>query len=164
MSIPPRPGGVSNRILSALPVEENWRPTFFAKLIVLNGGDSLYEADQPISNAHFVLDGIGSVVATMEEGTSIEVMIVGWEGMVGLHALEAPNAVLRPPLLCRYQVAPYRDQRRCRAKRIRSAAERSSVADAAVSAIRFGSGISMRRVQPPARSGRAAGALALDGE
>jgi CRP-like cAMP-binding protein len=94
MSIPSRPTGASNRILSALPPEDYRRLTAEARLISLNAGDSLYPAEQPILNVHFILDGIGSVVATMDEGTSIEVMIVGWEGMVGLHALEAPDAIV----------------------------------------------------------------------
>jgi CRP-like cAMP-binding protein len=94
MSIPSLPSRVSNRILSALPPEDYRRLTSEARRVTLQGGDSLYEADQPIHNVHFVLDGIGSVVTTMEEGTSVEVMIVGWEGMVGLHALEEPNATV----------------------------------------------------------------------
>jgi CRP-like cAMP-binding protein len=94
MAIPSLPSRVSNRILSALPVEDYRRLTSEARHITLPGGGRLYEADQPIHNVHFILDGIGSVVTTMDEGTSIEIMIVGWEGMVGLHALQEPTATV----------------------------------------------------------------------
>lgn len=83
---------ISNRILSALPDEDYRRLTAGAQEVSLNVSDALFEPDAPISSVYFMNDGICSVVTTMAEGTSIEVMIVGHEGMIGLVALESESA------------------------------------------------------------------------
>jgi len=92
VTIPSQPGGVSNRILASLPVADYQRLTLQAKLVTLASGDGLYEANLPIPNVYFILNGIGSIITTMAEGTSIEVMVVGREGIVGLPTLESPES------------------------------------------------------------------------
>ncbi len=52
-------------------------------------GTTLYEPRQPTRNMYFILEGMASVVTTMTDGTSIEILIVGREGIVGLAALES---------------------------------------------------------------------------
>ena len=61
------------------------------------------EPKQPIQNVYFMLDGMASVVQTMTDGDSIEVLIIGREGMVGLPALE--SAVRTVPTLAFMQIA-----------------------------------------------------------
>jgi CRP-like cAMP-binding protein len=85
MSLPAR--GL-NRILSALDPEEYSRLMAGASEVPLEVGHVLYEANQPVSTIHFIESGIGSVVTTMADGTTIEVMVVGYEGIVGLAGLE----------------------------------------------------------------------------
>jgi CRP-like cAMP-binding protein len=94
MAVPSDPRSVSNRILSALPTEEYRRLTERAEAIPLKVRHIFYEAGQLIPFVYFLNDGLGSVVTTMAEGTSIEVMVVGREGMVGLPALESGSATV----------------------------------------------------------------------
>jgi CRP-like cAMP-binding protein len=92
VTVPSQPGGVSNRILSSLPLADYQRLTLQARLVTLASGEGLYEANLPIPNVYFILNGIGSIITTMAEGTSIEVMVVGHEGIVGLPTLESPES------------------------------------------------------------------------
>jgi CRP-like cAMP-binding protein len=75
-----------------LPEADYHRLTLQAKYVSLASGDGLYEANRPIQNVYFILNGIGSIITTMEEGTSIEVMVVGREGIIGLPTLESPES------------------------------------------------------------------------
>jgi CRP-like cAMP-binding protein len=76
----------ANRILANLPVADYQRlraklqPTLFRK------GQSLHEADAPISHVYFPRNGVASVVARMDEGGTVEVATIGNEGVVGLAA------------------------------------------------------------------------------
>lgn len=70
----------------------------------------LYEADQAPKFAYFVTSGIASVVASMEQGETAEVGVIGREGVVGvMHLLgdalvptrcfmQLPGSALRMPL------------------------------------------------------------------
>jgi CRP-like cAMP-binding protein len=82
----------SNRILSALSDDEYRRITEKAQVLDIKLGGSLYEPDRPIPAFYFINSGICSVVTTMNDGTSVEVMIVGREGAIGLPALESASA------------------------------------------------------------------------
>jgi CRP-like cAMP-binding protein len=77
----------TNRLLAALPADEYQRLTRDAVEVRLKLGEFLYEAKQPIHHVYFVLEGLGSVVITVEDGTTVEVMIVGQEGIVGTPAI-----------------------------------------------------------------------------
>ena len=73
-----------NRLLAALPPEEMevLRPGL--EKVSLAFKKSLYEINQPIEFVYFIHRGVVSMVAEMEDGTEIEVAIVGPEGIVGL--------------------------------------------------------------------------------
>jgi len=43
----------------------------------------LYETSHPIDHVYFPIDGVASLVLTMEDGSSVEVGTIGNEGMVG---------------------------------------------------------------------------------
>src|SRR5665811_1217541 len=47
-------------------------------------GERLFNADQPITEVHFPLTGVMSMVTAMEDGSNVEVATVGNEGMVGM--------------------------------------------------------------------------------
>jgi CRP-like cAMP-binding protein len=92
MSVPANRRSVSNRILSALSDEDYLRITAEAQQVSLMLTAPLYEPHEPIPSIYFLNAGICSVITTMADGTSIEVMIVGREGIIGLPALESESA------------------------------------------------------------------------
>src|SRR5438552_6954392 len=74
----------ANRLLSALPPEEYERLLPKMEEIVLTFDTSIYNIGEPISYVYFPLSGIISVLAAIEASSTLEVGIVGREGMVGL--------------------------------------------------------------------------------
>jgi CRP-like cAMP-binding protein len=94
MSVPAKSDEVKNRILFALPQEEYRLLTAQAEAVSLNVGDTLYESNEQILHVHFILNGLGSIVSTLGDGTTVEAAIVGSEGVVGLAALDAKRALV----------------------------------------------------------------------
>ncbi|HET9218142.1 MAG TPA: Crp/Fnr family transcriptional regulator [Terriglobia bacterium] len=86
-----------------MPVEEYRRLVAHGENVQLPVGTVLYEPNQPIRNVYFMLDGIASIVTVMKDGDSIEVLIIGREGMVGLAALESASQTV--PNLAFMQIA-----------------------------------------------------------
>ena len=75
---------IRNRLLAALP------PDAFAELapaldpVGLAFGQTLHEPGQAIQAVHFPEGGMVSMIALLEDGHSVEVGVVGREGLVGL--------------------------------------------------------------------------------
>jgi CRP-like cAMP-binding protein len=78
---PPPP---QNKILAALPSKEYNRLLPHLTLVSLLSGETLYEMEDRIKHVYFVNGAVVSLVTHMEEGLSVEVGLVGNEGMVGL--------------------------------------------------------------------------------
>ena len=76
----------ANRLLAALPGDAYERLLPELEIIELRLRDTLYEANQPIRHVHFPLAGVVSMVATLQDGGTVEVGTIGQEGMVGLPA------------------------------------------------------------------------------
>jgi len=76
-----------NRLLAALPFEEYQRLLPHLELVSLSLNQVLYEIDEPITHVYFPQQSVVSLVALMEDGATIEVGIVGQEGMVGILAI-----------------------------------------------------------------------------
>ena len=57
------------------------------RLVRLSFNDTLYEYGDAIDDVFFPLDSIVSSLAILEDGTTVEVSMVGTEGVVGLSAL-----------------------------------------------------------------------------
>jgi len=80
----PRQSAVRNRLLAALP------PDDFAALapdlqpVELDFRQVLHRPDRPIEAAYFVESGMVSMLAPLEEGQTVEVGLIGSEGLVGL--------------------------------------------------------------------------------
>lgn len=74
----------TNRILNALTRAEYERLAVHLEHIKLAVGEVLYYPDQPITHVYFPNRGTVSVVATFEDGASVEVGMVGNEGMFGV--------------------------------------------------------------------------------
>jgi CRP-like cAMP-binding protein len=77
----------NNQLLLALNREEYARLVPYLKRQQLAQGKVLYEADDPIDYAYFLLSGAVSLLATTAGGRAIEVAEIGNEGLVGLPGL-----------------------------------------------------------------------------
>ncbi|HEX8422211.1 MAG TPA: Crp/Fnr family transcriptional regulator [Pyrinomonadaceae bacterium] len=73
-----------NRILNALPQEEYERLAPHLEYIDTKHGQILYRTDQKIDYVYFPDRAMISLVSQMSDGGSVEVGIVGFEGMAGL--------------------------------------------------------------------------------
>lgn len=90
-----------NRLLDALPEDELQRLRPYLETVALGHKDVIYEPGVTIANVYFSIDGVCSVIATMEDGQMVGVGTVGYEGMVGLPAFLGATTV---PLACFCQV------------------------------------------------------------
>jgi CRP-like cAMP-binding protein len=76
----------TNRLLAALPRDEYRRLLPKLEPFPLVFGEVIYEPGDLIRHIYFPISGIISLLATVEDRASLEVGIVGREGMVGLPA------------------------------------------------------------------------------
>ena len=74
----------TNRILNALTRSEFESLSAHLDPINLSSGEVLYRPEQPITHVYFPNRGTVSLVSTFEDGTSVEVGMVGNEGMFGV--------------------------------------------------------------------------------
>lgn len=74
----------ANRILNALTGSEYERLSAYLEPINLSLGEVLCHPDQPITHVYFPNRGTVSLVSTFEDGGSVEVGMVGNEGMFGV--------------------------------------------------------------------------------
>ena len=82
-----------NRLLAALPLEEYERLLLQLTPTRLRLKQVLIESDTPITDVYLVREGVGSMVATEQEGGDIEVGTVGNEGFVGLPVLHGTDTM-----------------------------------------------------------------------
>jgi len=84
----PTPIAVSNptdnRLIAALPRAECERLISHLELIHLSRGKILFDAGAPIHHGYFPLKGVISLLGMTEDGETVEVAMVGNEGMLGL--------------------------------------------------------------------------------
>jgi CRP-like cAMP-binding protein len=73
-----------NRILGALNPKDYQQLFSQLERVTLVQGDVIYEADAPLKYVYFPETAVLSMLATMEDGRSVEVGPIGREGMVGL--------------------------------------------------------------------------------
>jgi CRP-like cAMP-binding protein len=78
-----------NRLFTQLLATEEGKNLFpaHAKLVSLERNQVLYEQSDPIEFVYFPLDSIVSSLAIMEDGTTLETSMVGYEGLVGISAI-----------------------------------------------------------------------------
>lgn len=77
----------TNRILGGLPPEEHERLAPHLEPITLAVGDVLYYPQEPVTHVYFLNSGMVSIIATFEDGGSVEVGVVGNEGIFGLNVV-----------------------------------------------------------------------------
>jgi CRP-like cAMP-binding protein len=78
---------VKNMILDALPAKEYKRLLSDLEFVALPLDLSLYQSGNVIEYVYFVSDGVVSLVTHMKDGATIEVGLIGREGMVGIPVL-----------------------------------------------------------------------------
>ncbi|HEV8369622.1 MAG TPA: Crp/Fnr family transcriptional regulator [Pyrinomonadaceae bacterium] len=83
-----------NRLLASLPREEHKRLSPELKPIALAFGEVLYEPGDTIKHVYFPNDSIVSLLSAMPERSTLEVGMVGNEGMAGLSVFAGVNVSL----------------------------------------------------------------------
>ncbi|MGI2902916.1 Crp/Fnr family transcriptional regulator [Tolypothrix sp. VBCCA 56010] len=73
-----------NKLLAALPDEDYQRLVPDLELVELPIKQVLYNPEEPIKHVYFLNQGISSIVYTTEGGSTVEVGMVGNDGMVGI--------------------------------------------------------------------------------
>lgn len=83
----PLPIGVSarNSILAALLATEYRRVLPRLEHVTLKRGEAVYRADQRIEAVYFPEDAVVAMVDSMDDGRTVEVGIIGREGLVGIN-------------------------------------------------------------------------------
>ena len=112
---------LNNRLLGALPRQQYERLLPNLELVRLTPGKILYDVGETVQHAYFPIGGMISLLSVTEDGRTVEVGMVGNEGMTGL------------PTVLRCNVAPYQvmvqfagNALRIRAEALRAELSRSS--------------------------------------
>src|SRR4051794_12868690 len=80
----PRQSAVRNRLLAALPPDDFAALAPALRPVDLDFRQTLHRPDRPLEAAYFPERGMVSMLAPLDEGQTMEVGIVGREGLVGL--------------------------------------------------------------------------------
>jgi CRP-like cAMP-binding protein len=84
---------IQNRILASLPAEEYERVAPHLEDVRIQLGDVISRPDEKIEYVYFPKRGTISVCAIMEDGSQVEVGVIGNEGMCGLPVLFGTDTV-----------------------------------------------------------------------
>jgi len=90
---------VANRLLAALPGKEYQRLRPHLEEVTLAFGEVLYEPGEIIRRVYFPNHGIVSLLSMVEERSTLEVGVVGAEGMVGISVFLGAQASLNQALV-----------------------------------------------------------------
>lgn len=89
------PGGIQNRLLATLRSGEYERLLSNMESIRFPRNRILYEAGDRMSHAYFLNSGIASLLATTDNGETIDISMIGYEGFIGIPILlDNPRACL----------------------------------------------------------------------
>jgi len=91
-----KPQPFTNWILAALPRQEQERLLPHLNSVTLQAGQKLYESGEPARYAYFPESAMISLLLVTEAGTSVEVRVIGREGMLGV------------PIFLQSETMPYR--------------------------------------------------------
>jgi CRP-like cAMP-binding protein len=85
--MPEKPVPVKNHILAALPRAEYARLRPHLERVTLGHGEALYKSGDAIEHVYFPENAVISLVTHMRDGATIEVALIGRDGMVGIPVL-----------------------------------------------------------------------------
>lgn len=83
--------GIENRLLATLPKKEYKRLIAHMERVPLPFAVVLYEPGDAIEYVYFPNDGIVSLLSTVEDRSTLEIGVIGNEGMVGISVLLGVN-------------------------------------------------------------------------
>ena len=86
---------MKNRILKALPQKELRMIAPHLELVFLTRGTALYEPGEPIAHVYFPDEAIISYISGTADGETLEVCLIGNEGVVGIASILANSAAFR---------------------------------------------------------------------
>jgi len=92
MARPDTREGIANLILLSLPKATLERLQPALELTTTEKGDVVDQADQPVNHLYFVNRGQISLVKTMEDGRSVEIGVVGIEGITQSYTIFGMNS------------------------------------------------------------------------
>jgi len=102
---------IRNRILGALPGEEFGRIAPHLSAVKFEKDEIIYLSEDPIEFVYLPQDGLISLLSTTETGSTIEVAMLGKEGVVGL------------PVILKNRIIPYDVKVRLRGEALKIKAE-----------------------------------------
>ena len=85
------PHSIENRLLAGLPSEEYQRLQAHLELVQLSKRRTLYQAGDFIGHVYFPNSGMASLLALTQSGATVEIAMVGNEGMLGLPVILGAN-------------------------------------------------------------------------
>ena len=91
--VPPTSIPVRNSILAALLASQYERLLPKLEHVTLKAGDLIYRADQKIEHVYFPEEAVVAMIDTMDDGRTVEVGIIGREGIVGINLRRSSKAV-----------------------------------------------------------------------
>jgi CRP-like cAMP-binding protein len=80
-------------LLGALPVEDFRRILPHLKTIPIRTRQVFYRPHEPLRHVYFPNGGVCSITTMLSDGTTVEAATVGYEGMLGVEAFLADDAV-----------------------------------------------------------------------
>jgi CRP-like cAMP-binding protein len=83
---------VENRILAALPEGERENIFPYLERLSLSVGKVLFEPGDSVRDIYFPINSVVSMLASMENGTTVEAGVIGNEGAVGISAILGAEA------------------------------------------------------------------------
>src|SRR5690349_1329131 len=86
---------MKNRILKVLPAKESRTVLSQLKLVALQQGTVLYEAGERIQEVYFPEEATISYLSGTADGETLEVCVIGNEGVVGIPSLLADSTAFR---------------------------------------------------------------------
>jgi len=90
---PPADGRPKNRLLAALP-DDDFRDLLpFLKTVPIRVKQVLHKNAEPIEFVYFLNGGVASITTVLTDGRTVEAATVGDEGMLGIEAFLAADAV-----------------------------------------------------------------------
>ena len=76
-----------NHILASLPVEDYERLSPHLEAVELKHSQILYEAGSKMDYVYFPSNSMVSLISQLSDGSSVEIGVTGYEGMVGIYAV-----------------------------------------------------------------------------
>jgi CRP-like cAMP-binding protein len=87
MTISTPPYTIDNHLLTALPEDELARISSQITRVPLKARQVLYKRDEPLKDIFFPGRTLCSLLLTMEDGATVEIAVVGPEGILGIEAI-----------------------------------------------------------------------------